>query len=94
MLAGSIVPPLPEDDHGTENCAALLQASIPLVWPSEMPDLQLRPTLHITLWPCAGKGARHYMEPVYSVSPSDQQIDRMEEPVGRTVPLPYLDQSG
>ena len=28
----SSIPPLPEIDHGTTNCSALLQAPLPLVW--------------------------------------------------------------
>ncbi len=82
VLTSGNLSAVPENDHGTPNCAALLQAPLPVVRTPQVPDNRLRPPIHLPLQPSPRKRARHHMELIYSISPPDRRADRTEEPVG------------
>src|SRR6266851_1964641 len=93
MLTRCPLPPLPKNDHGTTDRAALLPAPIPVVRTSASDDIGPRPTLYLPLWASASKGAGNLLEPVNGIPPSNRWADRTKEPMGGAVPPTLIHQS-
>ncbi len=82
---GRDIPPLLHHHHQTSNRTVVLPTCVPLVQTTPKTHIQQRPKVHIPFWKGVSKRARHHLEPVNGVSPSNQWTHRKEESMGGAI---------